>query len=105
MASEFMTSLKTVLQQLQDKEKSTSDLVKNLNTWAREVGDLIKNKVEEEVETSVKKMGFVKAERFTALEARVKKLESARTSKSSVKRSSSTRRVVKKSAPKRKVKR
>ena len=75
MARDVLSSLKTLLAQLQEGERNASDLVKGLNTWAREIGDLIKDKVEEEVERSVKKMGFVKREQFAALEARVKFLE------------------------------
>ena len=75
MARDFVTSLKVLLSQLQEGERSASDLLKGLNIWAREVGDLIKDKVEEEVERSVKKMGFVKKEQFSSLEARVRTLE------------------------------
>lgn len=75
MASEVLSSIKVLLSQLQQGEKNASDVVRNLNTWAREIGDLIKDKVEEEVERSVKKMGFVKREEYRSLEARVKALE------------------------------
>ena len=76
MANELLSSLKILLTQFQQGEKNASDVVKNLNTWAREIGDIIKDKVEEEVERSVKKMGFVKREEHRALEMRVQKLES-----------------------------
>ena len=75
MANELLSSLKILLTQFQQGEKNASDVVKNLNTWAREIGDIIKDKVEEEVERSVKKMGFVKGEDHRALEMRVQKLE------------------------------
>lgn len=78
MARDFVNSLKVLLAQLQEGEKNASDLLKGLNIWAREVGDLIKDKVEEEVERSVKKMGFVKKEQFASLEARVRTLEKSK---------------------------
>lgn len=83
MASELLSSIKVLLSQFQQGEKNASDVVKNLNTWAREIGDIIKDKVEEEVERSVKKMGFVKKEEYRSLEARVKALEGRITSISS----------------------
>ena len=77
MASEFISSMKILLEQLQQGEKNASDVMKNFNIWAREIGDLIKDKVEDEVERSVKRMGFVKKDEYKALEVRVQKLEAA----------------------------
>ena len=75
MAHELLSSLKILLSQIQQGEKNATDVVKNLNTWARDIGELIKDKVEEEVERSVKKMGFVKKDEYRALEVRVQRLE------------------------------
>lgn len=83
MANDLFSSLKTLLSQVQQGEKNASDLLKALNTWAKEIGDLVKDKVEEEVERSVKKMGFVKKEQFLALEQRVKVLEKSLSTKNS----------------------
>lgn len=110
MASDFLTSLKTLLQQVQEKEKSPSDLVRNLNSWAREIGELIKSKVEEEVESSVKKMGFVEKRDLAALEARIARLENMqrRLKKKAVKsatKKSSARSSTKAKGPKKGVKR
>ena len=87
MANELLSSLKILLSQIQQGEKNATDVVKNLNTWARDIGELIKDKVEEEVERSVKKMGFVKKDEYRALEIRVQRLESQlkRSSRSTVK--------------------
>jgi len=105
MARDIFSSLKTLLAQFQEGEKNGSDLIKALNAWARESGDLIKDKVEEEGERSVKKMGFVKREQFAALESRVRELE--KSTKASNKKSGSrpvknnvTKKTVKKSAQK-----
>ena len=108
MANDLFSSLKILVQQFQEGEKNASDLMKSLNTWAKEIGDLIKNKVEEEVESSVKKMGFVKKDQFVALEARVKKLESSRVTSAAPKRKApikksatmSEKKVIKKKAQK-----
>ena len=95
MANDLFSSLKTLISQIQEGEKNASDLVKSLNQWAQEIGDIVKDKVEEEFETRVKKMGFVKKEEFSALQARVKELEKGRgkvtsTKKRIVKKASST---------------
>ena len=84
MANDLLASLKTLLSQFQEGEKNATDLIKSLNQWAREIGEIIKDKVEEEVESSVKKMGFVKREDFLALQARVKALEGQNKSRGKV---------------------
>lgn len=105
MARDIFSSLKTLLAQFQEGEKNGSDLIKALNAWAREIGDLIKDKVEEEVERSVKKMGFVKREQFAALESRVRELEKSTKVNSKTRgtrpvKSRGTQKTVKKSAQK-----
>lgn len=84
MANDLFASLKTLVTQFQEGEKNASDLMHSLNTWARDIGDLIRDKVEEEVESSVKKMGFVKRDEFNALEARLRELESSASKKAPV---------------------
>ena len=100
MANELLSSLKILLSQIQQGEKNATDVVKNLNTWARDIGELIKDKVEEEVERSVKKMGFVKKDEYRALEVRVQRLETQlkRSSTATAKAKSSPVRKAKKTA-------
>lgn len=89
MASELFTAMKVLFAQVQEGEKNASDVMKSLNQWAREIGDIIKDKVAEEVETSVAKMGFIKKEEFTALERRVKELEKGQGKVASLKKAPS----------------
>jgi len=96
MAGDLFTSLKVLLSQLQEGEKSASDLRKSVSTWARDISDLIRDKVEEEVEASVKKMGFIKRDQYLALESRVAELE-----KKLVKKGRTT--AAKKAAPSRSI--
>ncbi len=67
MANDFFSTLRTYLTKVSDGEKSPAEVVSALNLWLRESGEAIKNKIEEEVESSVSKMGFIKREEFDAL--------------------------------------
>ncbi len=67
MANDFFSTLRTYLTKVSDGEKSPAEVASALNLWLRESGEAIKNKIEEEVESSVSKMGFIKREEFDAL--------------------------------------
>jgi len=67
MVNDFISTLRTYLTKVKDGEKSPAEVASALNSWARESGEALKNKIEEEVERSVSKMGFIKREEFDAL--------------------------------------
>ena len=71
MANDLFSSLKVYLSKVTDGEKSPADMAAALNTWVRDSGESIKAKIEEEVESSVSKMGFVKKEDFDRLQREV----------------------------------
>ena len=102
--SDFLATLKTFTTKLSDGEKSPAEMAAALNSWLKEGGEALKVKIEDEVERSVSKMGFVKRGEFEALKQEVASLKNGTTKKSSVKKSSikkpATKKVVKKSAKK-----
>jgi len=54
---------------------STTEVADSLNAWLKEGGEALKVKIEDEVERSVSKMGFVKRGEFEALKQEVASLK------------------------------
>ncbi|TRZ84410.1 MAG: hypothetical protein D4R83_08735 [Streptomycetaceae bacterium] len=77
MANDFLSSLKVYLSKVTDGEKTPAEVASALNTWVRDSSESIKIKVEEEVESAVKRMGFVKQEEFDQLKSEVAKLRNS----------------------------
>lgn len=75
MASDLFSTLRVYLSKFSQGERNPSEVVSALNTWLRDSGESIKIKVEEEVERSVKKMGFVKQADFDQLSREVDSLK------------------------------
>jgi len=94
MANDVFSTLRTYLTKVSEGEKSPAEIAAALNVWVRESGEALKSKIEEEVESSVSKMGFVKREEFDELK---RKLD-AMSSESTPKKTAST--AKKKSTPK-----
>ena len=96
MANDLFESLRTYINKVSVNEKSAAEIAASVNAWVRESGEAVKVKIEEEVEATVLRMGFVKRAEFDALSAKVAKLEG----KPVAKKSSSVKKdAVKKSAP------
>jgi hypothetical protein len=93
MANDLFSTLRTYLTKVSEGEKSPAEIAAALNVWVRESGEALKSKIEEEVESSVSKMGFVKREEFDQLKRRI----DAMTPESAPKKAAST---VQTSAPK-----
>jgi hypothetical protein len=102
MASDLLSTLRVYLSKISDGEHNPSEVVSALNTWLRDSGESIKVKIEEEVERSVKKMGFVKQADFDRLVKEVELLRNPaapkRSKATSDKSKSSTGASVKKTA-------
>ena len=62
--SDFLSTLKTFVNNVQVGNKSATEVADSLNIWLKEGGEAIKVKIEDEVERSVTKMGFVKRGEF-----------------------------------------
>ncbi len=58
MANDIFGNVKSYFSKLTDGEKSATEIASSLNTWLRESGESIKTKIEEEVQSAVKKDGF-----------------------------------------------
>ena len=114
MANDIFSTLRTYLTKVSDGDKSASEVAAAVNAWMREGGEALKVKIEDEVERSVTKMGFVKRGEFEALKEEVARLKSSpqkasakdsklakkKAKKPSVKKSSEKKTTVKKAASK-----
>jgi hypothetical protein len=108
MANDLFDSLRTYINKVSVNEKSAAEIANSVNAWVRESGEAVKQKIEEEVESTVLRMGFVKRAEFDALAAEVAKLggkpvptKSAGTKKATTAKKSATKKpAVKKTAVK-----
>ena len=75
MANDLFSALRTYLSKVSSGEKSPQEVAAALNTWARESGEAIKQRVEDEVQRSVKRMGFAKQEDLDRLAREVETLK------------------------------
>jgi BMFP domain-containing protein YqiC len=74
MTNDIFATLRTYLNKVSDGDKSASEVASTVNQWLREGGEALKIKIEDEVERSVSKMGFVKRGEFEALKEEVARL-------------------------------
>ncbi len=104
MANDLLSALRTYLSKVSSGEKSPQEVAAALNAWARESGEAIKVRVEEELQRSAKKMGFAKQEDLDRLAREVEVLKSKLVvgdrSGGNKAQKSSPKKAVKKSAPK-----
>jgi len=102
--SDFLSTLKSIANNLQVGNKSATDVADSVNAWIKESGEALKVKIEDEVERSVSKMGFVKRGEFEALKQEVASLKKGAPAKKSAKKAPVKKAAVKKSAAKQTVK-
>ena len=81
MANDIFSTLRTYLSKVTDGDKNASEVASTVNQWLREGGEALKIKIEDEVERSVSKMGFVKRGEFEALKEEVARLKMSKPSK------------------------
>ena len=96
--SDFLSALKSLSNNVQLGNKTATDVADSVNAWLKEGGEALKVKIEDEVERSVSKMGFVKRGEFEALKQEVAALKKG-TPKKSVKKTT-VKKAVKKTAKK-----
>lgn len=75
MANDLLSALRTYLSKVGSGEKSPQEVAAALNQWARESGDAIKKRIDEEVESKVKRMGFAKQSDLERLERELEELK------------------------------
>ena len=73
--SDFLSTLRSFTNNVQLGNKSATEVADSLNAWLKEGGEALKVKIEDEVECSVSKMGFVKRGEFEALKQEVASLK------------------------------
>jgi len=96
--SDFLSTLKSFTNNVQLGNKTATDVADSLNAWLKEGGEALKVKIEDEVERSVSKMGFVKRGEFEALKQEVAALKKGTPKKSAKK--TTVKKALKKSAKK-----
>jgi hypothetical protein len=97
--NDFRSTLKSFTENLSSGNKSVTEVAGSINEWLKEGGEALRLKIEDEVERSVSKMGFIKRGEFEALRQQVAELASSehvrrepKLEKSSVKSATSSRR-------------
>jgi len=86
--SDFLSTLKSIANNVQLGNKSATDVADSVNAWIKESSDALKVKIEDEVERSVSKMGFVKRGEFEALKQEVASLKKGGAKSSPAKKTS-----------------
>jgi hypothetical protein len=97
--NELLSIVRSLINSVQIGDKSGSEVAESVNAWLKEAGEALKVKIEDEVERSVTKMGFVKRGEFEALKQEVAALKKG-TAKKSEKKASSKVKPAKKDSKK-----
>ena len=104
--NDIKATIKSIIENVQLGNKSGTEVAQSVNLWLKEGGEALKIKIEDEVERSVSKMGFVKRGEFEALKQEVAALKKGgaakepATKKSAAKKTAAKKPVAKKSAKK-----
>jgi hypothetical protein len=107
--NDLKATIKSIIENVQLGNKSGTEVAQSVNIWLKEGGEAVKVKIEDEVERSVSKMGFVKRGEFEALKQEVAALKkggatakktSATTKKKVAKKAAANKTAVKKSVKK-----
>ena len=98
--SDIKATIKSLIENVQLGNKSGTEVAQSVNLFLKEGGEAIKVKIEDEVERSVSKMGFVKRGEFEALKQEVAALKQGGASAKKSPAKKSAKKVVKKSAAK-----
>jgi len=106
--SDIKATIKSIIENVQLGNKSGTEVAQSVNVWLKEGGEALKIKIEDEVERSVSKMGFVKRGEFEALKqevaARKKGGAGSSAKKTASKKTASKKSAVKKPAVKKSAK-
>jgi len=81
MSQDLFSALKNYATKLSNGEKTPAEMASALNTWLKESGDSIKEKIELEVSQSVSKMGFAKQSDLIKLQKEIDELKKERAQK------------------------
>ena len=98
--SDIKATIKSIIENVQLGNKSGTEVAQSVNLFLKEGGEAIKVKIEDEVERSVSKMGFVKRGEFEALKQEVAALKKGGASSSTKKSGATSKKKVAKKAVK-----
>lgn len=101
--NDLKATIRSLIENVQLGNKSGTEVASSVNLWLKEGGEALKVKIEDEVERSVSKMGFVKRGEFEALKqevAALKKGAPKKGAKKSAKKATAEKVSVKKKATK-----
>lgn len=82
MANDLFASLRTYLNKVSEGERTPAELANALHTWVKQSGDVLKSKIDEEVHSTVTRMGFIKREEFDELRAEFEQFKKSQESQS-----------------------
>jgi BMFP domain-containing protein YqiC len=99
MANDIFSTLRTYLSKVSEGEKSPAEIAAAINIWVRESGEALKSKIEDEVESSVSKMGFVKREEFDDLKRRFDEVSQTGAPKKTATKKTVTKKATAKTSP------
>jgi BMFP domain-containing protein YqiC len=97
--NDLKATIKSLIENVQLGNKSGTEVASSVNLWLKEGGEALKVKIEDEVERSVSKMGFVKRGEFEALKqevAALKKGTPSTSTKKTAKKAATTKDATKK---------
>jgi BMFP domain-containing protein YqiC len=98
--SDIKATIKSIIDHVQLGNKSGTEVAQSVNLFLKEGGEAIKVKIEDEVERSVSKMGFVKRGEFEALKQEVAALKKGGATSSTKKSGATSKKKVAKKAVK-----
>ena len=75
MAQDLFSTLRSYASKVSSGEKSAAEVSAAFAAWAKESGEGIKDKVEEEIESALLKMGFIRKSDLAPLVKRIDELE------------------------------
>jgi hypothetical protein len=101
MASDINTILKRYLSSLGKNEEAVVELTRNLRSWVVQNSEVVKERVENQIDEAAVRMGFAKTSELDELNARIAELES-RLKAGSAKSSKTSAPTKKTSAPRKK---
>ena len=106
MASDLNTILKKYLANLGKNEEAAVELTRNIRNWVVQNGEIVKERIETQIDETAVRMGFAKTSeienlnnRIAELESRLKnvsvgtKVPSSKSKKSAVKKSAASKKV------------
>jgi BMFP domain-containing protein YqiC len=97
--NDLKATIKSLIENVQLGNKSGTEVASSVNLWLKEGGEALKVKIEDEVERSVSKMGFVKRGEFEALKQEVAALKKGTPNtspKKNAKKAATTKKATKK---------